>query len=148
MKRGYFGIGIENGKTKVNLGTLWRSAHNMGASFIFTIGQRYSMQASDTTKAYRSIPLYNYLTFGEFYEHLPYDCRLIGVEYPHEKARSLKDFVHPPRCAYLLGGEDCGLSKRALDKCWQIIMIPGSTLKTSLNVATAGSIIMYDRISK
>ena len=28
--RGYFGIGIENGKTVANIGTLWRSAHNLG----------------------------------------------------------------------------------------------------------------------
>ena len=34
----YFGIGIQNGKTPENLGVLWRTAQNMGASFIFTIG--------------------------------------------------------------------------------------------------------------
>ena len=35
MKRGFFGIGVENLKTKANLGTLWRSAINLGADFIF-----------------------------------------------------------------------------------------------------------------
>ena len=34
----FFGIGIQNGKTPENLGVLWRSAQNLGASFIFTIG--------------------------------------------------------------------------------------------------------------
>ncbi|WP_020474452.1 RNA methyltransferase [Zavarzinella formosa] len=29
--KGYFGIGIENCKTGVNVGTLWRSAHNLAA---------------------------------------------------------------------------------------------------------------------
>jgi hypothetical protein len=80
--RGYFGIGIENGKTVANIGTLWRSAHNLGASFIFTVGQRYKYQASDNTKAWRSIPLFQYGGFDEFYDNLPHDCQLIGVEYP------------------------------------------------------------------
>ena len=33
----FFGIGIQNGKTPENLGVLWRSAQNLGASYIFTI---------------------------------------------------------------------------------------------------------------
>lgn len=41
MKRGYFGIGIYHTKNVLNVGTLWRSAHNFGASFIFTVGMRY-----------------------------------------------------------------------------------------------------------
>ena len=61
--RGYFGIGIENCKTGVNIGTLWRSAHNLGASFIFVIGMRYRFHPGDTTKAWLSIPLFQYSTF-------------------------------------------------------------------------------------
>ena len=143
--RGYFGIGIENGKTVANIGTLWRSAHNMGAAFIFTIGKRYRHQASDTTKAWRSIPLYQYETFDEFYANLPHSCQLVGVEFPHEKAVPLGEFEHPERAVYLLGAEDHGLSKRALEKCHRVVYIPGSRLEQSLNVAVAGSIIMFDR---
>jgi tRNA G18 (ribose-2'-O)-methylase SpoU len=39
------------------------------------------------------------------------------------------------------------LSSKALEKCHQFIMIPGSQLNQSLNVSVAGSIIMYDRIA-
>jgi hypothetical protein len=45
----FFGIGILNGKTPENLGVLWRSAQNLGASYIFTIGNRYAKQACDTS---------------------------------------------------------------------------------------------------
>ena len=38
LKPEFFGIGIQNGKTPENLGVLWRTAQNLGASFIFTIG--------------------------------------------------------------------------------------------------------------
>ena len=37
----FYGIGIVNTKTEANIGTLWRSAHAFGASFIFTVGRRY-----------------------------------------------------------------------------------------------------------
>lgn len=139
---GYYGIGIENGKTDINVGTLWRSAHNLGASFIFTIGNRYRKQASDTTKAWSSIPLFSYSTFDEFYASMPFDCQLIGVEFPHEAAKPLPAFHHPRRCVYLLGAEDHGLSKQAIERCHKLVYIPS---ERCLNVAVAGSIIMYDR---
>lgn len=41
LEQGFFGIGIQNGKTPENLGALWRSAQNLGASYIFTNGNRY-----------------------------------------------------------------------------------------------------------
>lgn len=34
----YFAIGIYHPKTEMNMGTLWRSAYQLGASYIFTIG--------------------------------------------------------------------------------------------------------------
>jgi tRNA G18 (ribose-2'-O)-methylase SpoU len=139
--RGYFGIGIENGKTGANIGTLWRSAHLLGASFIFTIGHRYKRQASDTTKAWRHIPLYAYDTFDGFYASLPESCKLIGVEMD-SKAAPLGRFVHPERCVYLLGAEDHGLSKKAMEKCHGLVVLPGDY---SMNVAVAGSLVMYDR---
>lgn len=140
-KRGYFGIGIENTKTGMNVGTLWRSAHLLGASFIFTIGKRYKMQASDTTKAWKSVPLFSYESFEDFYASLPHDCQVIGVELD-PKAIPLSDFSHPERCVYLLGAEDHGLSRKALEKCHKLVVLPG---KYSMNVATAGSIVMYSR---
>jgi tRNA G18 (ribose-2'-O)-methylase SpoU len=142
--KGFFGIGIENTKTGMNVGTLWRSAQIMGASFIFTIGQRYKLQASDTLKTPRNIPLYNHRTFGEFYEAMPYDCILVGVELD-EKAAPIQKFSHPKRCIYLLGAEDNGLTNVALNACHQIIQLPG---EFSMNVAVAGSIVMYDRIKQ
>lgn len=142
---GYYGIGIENGKTVANLGTLWRSAQHLGASFIFTIGRRYRSQSSDTTKAWKNIPLFHYESFEEFYDHLPNDCQLVGIEYPLATAISLPEFVHPKRCVYLLGAEDHGLSKAATQKLHCAAFIPSSMC---LNVAVAGSIVMYDRAAK
>ena len=143
-KRGFFGIGILNGKTKENIGTLWRSADLLGASFIFTIGRRYKHQASDTLKTSRHIPLYHYETFGEFYKSMPHDCQLVGVELD-EKSSYIAEFKHPERCIYLLGAEDNGLTSHSIEKCLHLVQLPG---RASMNVAVAGSIVMYDRICK
>lgn len=80
LKNEFFGIGIQNGKTPENLGVLWRSAQNMGASFIFTIGNRYAKQACDTHNAVKSMPYFHYETFEDFFKNLPKGARLVGVE--------------------------------------------------------------------
>ena len=137
----YFGIGIQNGKTPENLGVLWRTAQNMGASFIFTIGNRYEKQACDTHNAVKSMPYYHYQTFEDFFENLPVGTRLVGVELT-EEAVELETFEHPRRCAYLLGAEDHGLSNKAIEKSHFLVKFNS---KLSLNVAVAGSIVLYDR---
>ncbi len=141
LENEFFGIGIQNGKTPENLGVLWRTAQNMGASFIFTIGNRYAKQACDTHNAVKSMPYYHYDNFDDFFKNLPKGTRLVGVELD-DTAQQLETFEHPRRCAYLLGAEDHGLSKKAIEKSHFLVKF-NSTL--SLNVAVAGSIIMYDR---
>jgi len=144
LEPGYFGIGIQHGKTPENLGVLWRSAQNFGASFIFTIGHRYAKQACDTHDIVKAIPYFHYKTFEEFYTHLPKGAMIIGIELD-EKATELANFKHPRNCVYLLGAEDHGLTNEAIHRSHHLVKF--NTPK-SLNVAVAGSIIMYDRAVK
>jgi len=144
MKRGFFGIGIYEPKTIENLGTLWRSAYNFGASFIFTINDRYLKQKSDTTKAFRHIPLIFFKSLNSFIDFIPYETELIGIEQVG-KSLNLKNYVHSERSIYLLGAEDKGLPKKILNKCSRIVSID---TPLCLNVAVAGSIIMFDRNNK
>ena len=142
--RGYCGIGIAHPKTGVNVGTLWRSAYSLGAAFVFTVGRRYDRQASDTTAAWRHLPLYHHLTLDALIDGLPYGCRLIGVELD-PLAVPLDRFAHPERAVYLLGAEDYGLSPAERERCHALVQLPGTVC---LNVATAGSIVLYDRTVK
>ena len=144
LEQGFFGIGIQNGKTPENLGVLWRSAQNMGASFIFTIGNRYAKQACDTHKAVGAMPYFHYETFDDFFNNLPKGAMLVGVELD-EKAVQLETFTHPRRCVYLLGAEDHGMSNTAIEKSHYLVKFKS---ELSLNVSVAGSIIMYDRQAK
>jgi tRNA (guanosine-2'-O-)-methyltransferase len=140
--RGWFAIGIEHTKTETNVGTLWRTAHAMGAAFVFTVGRRYKQQSSDTTKAWRQVPLFHFATWDDFAQ--PYDALLIGVENVGETV-PVRAFTHPNRAVYILGAEDHGLSKSAMGRCQQIVTLPGTLC---LNVATAGAMVMYDRWTK
>jgi tRNA G18 (ribose-2'-O)-methylase SpoU len=142
--RGYYGIGIAGGKTASNVGTLWRSAYQLGAAFIFTAGARYPRQASDTVKAWRHVPLFEYSDLETFLGNRPHDCMLIGIEMG---GSPLAEFVHPERCIYMLGAEDHGLSSLAISKCQRIVSLPYVRME-SYNVAVAGSLVMYDRLSK
>lgn len=143
-QKGYFGIGCIGMKTADNYGTLFRTAQIMSADFIFLIGTRFKKQASDTMKSWRHLPLFEYDTFADFNKHRPYDCRLVGVELT-ESSIPLKDYKHPKQACYLLGAEDNGLTKEAIEACQEIIILPG---ERSMNVAVAGSIVLYDRVTK
>ena len=138
--RGYFGVGIYHTKTEVNVGTLYRSAYQLGAAFVFTIGRRYKPKASDTYKTTRHIPLYHYKDFNQFQENRPVGAELVGIEMA-ERAQHIPGFVHPQRAIYLLGAEDHGLPPEISSKCQHLVMLNGG----SFNVAVAGSIVMYDR---
>ncbi|MDD5589184.1 MAG: RNA methyltransferase [Candidatus Nanoarchaeia archaeon] len=149
--RGYFGIGIYSPKTECNIGTLWRSAYQLGASFIFTIAHRYKKQCSDTYKAYRYIPLIQFSNYENFISSPFYDCIVIAIDFNKNMDASffveLKNFHHPQRCMYLLGSEDNGLPEQIIRKSHYCIYIP-SIRKESYNVSVAGSIVMYDRLMK
>lgn len=141
-ERGYFGIGVYHTKTETNIGTLWRSAMNLGADFVFTIGRRYRRQSSDTIKAPRHLPLWHFKDFEDFSEHIPYGCQLVAVENT-DPTSDLPVFGHPERAVYLLGAEDHGLPEDVLAKAQSVVEIPCE--KGCFNVAVAGAIVMYDR---
>jgi tRNA G18 (ribose-2'-O)-methylase SpoU len=142
--RGYFGIGIESPKWESNVGTLWRSAYCLGAAFIFTIGMRYKHQATDTTCAWRHIPLFHYDCPQAFLDARPMDCTLVGVELT-QGAEPLETFGHPERVLYILGPEDGSLSLEVQAACDRIVKFDS---RYCLNVASAGTVVMYDRQTK
>ena len=142
--RGYFGVGIYRPKTEANVGTLWRTAYLMDAAFVFTVGERYHKQAADTPDTARHVPLLHFGDFDDLIDHLPEGCHRVAVE---QGGRTLVGWSHPERCVYLLGAEDDGLPIEVLRRCGWTITIP-SVREQSMNVAVAGSIVLYDRLAK
>jgi tRNA G18 (ribose-2'-O)-methylase SpoU len=141
--RGYFGIGVEQLSKAMNAGSLFRTAHAFGASFVFTVGAAYSkreMAQSDTSKSWGHVPLYDFAEAKEL--RLPVGCELVGVELLDE-AVDLPSFRHPPAAAYILGPERGALSPEIQALCDFTVKIP---TKFCVNVGLAGAIVMYDRL--
>lgn len=141
--KGYFGIGVEGISKAMNVGTLFRTAHAFGASFVFTVNAQYNRREgghSDTSDTPRSVPTYHFADLESF--RLPQGCRLVGVEISDD-AIELPSFRHPRQAAYVLGAEREGLSKELQSRCDYVVKIP---TRFSVNLGVAGALIMYDRL--
>lgn len=141
--RGYFSIGVEGLSKTGNFGNLIRTAHAFGASFFFTVNAetRVTRFGADTSRSSENLPYYAWQTIDDM--QMPKDCKLVGIELTDD-AIELPSFRHPPRAAYVLGPERASLSRKMSEKCDYIIKIP---THFCINVATAGAIVMYDRVS-
>ncbi len=141
--RGYFGIGIAGVSKAMNLGSLLRTAHAFGASFVFTIAatyERHEGKLADTADTPASVPLYEFDSVADF--RLPVDCALVGIELLDE-AIDLPRFHHPRACAYVLGAERTSLAPELVARCDHVVKIP---TRFSVNLALAGALVMYDRL--
>ncbi len=141
--KGYFGIGVEGLSKAMNLGSLMRTAHAFGASFVFTIGGVYERTEggrADTSDAPATVPLYEFPDLASF--RLPVGCALVGIELLDD-AVELPSFRHPRACAYVLGPERGSLSPELAARCDHVVKIP---TRFCINVALAGALVMYDRV--
>ena len=141
-QRGYFAVGAEGLSKAMNLGTLVRTAHAFGASFVFMVGAAYPAGAakSDTSRAEAQLPIFSYPTPDAL--ELPRNCRLVGVELV-EDAVALPSFRHPQAAAYVLGPERGSLSPAMQARCDHVVRIP---TQFCVNLGVAAAIVMYDRM--
>lgn len=154
---GTFGIGVLRPKYVENLGTLWRSAHAMGASFLFTIQDRFPPEArrdpvaadpalgrpGDPARSWEKLPYLTFPSVEALRDAIPLHT-LVGVE-QSDGATDLRDLEHPAQAIYLLGSEIDGLTPPARRACDLLVQIP---TRGSLNVAVAGSVVLYDRVAR
>src|SRR4051812_5217672 len=141
--RGYFALGAEGTSKSGNVGTILRSAHAFGASFVFAVNAALDMKEVrrvDTSGGTEHLPFFTYESVAEL--QLPEGCQLVGVELTDD-AVELPSFRHPLRAAYVLGPERGSLSAAMAARCDHVVKIPTSFC---VNVAVAASIVMYDRM--
>ncbi|WP_420547054.1 RNA methyltransferase [Curvivirga sp.] len=140
--RGYFGLGVEGISKPRNVGSLYRSAHAFGGSFVFAVAPAVNVREvyqSDTSEAAKHMPLYEYGNADDI--QLPKGCKLVGVELCDD-AVWMPSFRHPLQAAYILGPERGSLSPEIQEKCDHLVKIP---TKFCVNVGIAGAIMLYDR---
>lgn len=141
-EQGYCGIGIYKPKREMNLGGLLRSARAFDADFVYGIGARWTVQTS-SIKSERDVPVFYFETLEQFTASIPVNAELVCVE-QSEGAEDLRFFRHPRQAVYLLGSEDNGVPA-ILRRKHRTIFIPS---RGCLNVASAGTVILYDRVLK
>lgn len=141
-RRGYACIGLDNPKNNDNVGGVLRLAGNFGAKLVAISGSRYSKQATDKMKFYRTIPtLHNLNTLKDV---IPFDCIPIAIEIK-ENATSLVNFKHPQRAFYIFGAENATLGDRVTDFCKETIFVP---TYRCMNLAVTVAVVLYDRMLK
>ncbi len=138
----YFEAGVYMPRNHENLGTLWRTALQLGASGLFTIGRPYRRQAADVFHAPETVPLRHFENFEAFLKARPSGALLVGVEMG---GTPLSAFTHPEKAIYLLGSEDMGLPAAVLAACNALVSLE-SVRQASYNLAVAGSIVLYHRV--
>jgi tRNA G18 (ribose-2'-O)-methylase SpoU len=139
----------------------------LGADFIFTVQERFPAQAlpaslradaraaaitkadvalgqrTDVMRSERHLPYLRFDSVESLQSTAGLAC-LIGIELA-PRAKPLASITHPSRALYLLGAEDDGLPDDVLAMCDRVVRLPG---ERSLNVSVAGSIVVYDRVSR
>jgi len=130
-------------KDERNIGSLLRTAHLYDVDFTFQIGgATYRYAATDTSRATKHIPHHRYGSLEEFCAGT-YPMQVVAVELDTHSV-PLSRFAHPEHAVYLLGSENRGLPREVLDQIGRIVQVETAN-PWSLNVATAGAIVLHHR---
>lgn len=130
-----------------NVGSLVRTAHAVAAEEVVLVGAReWNVEAARTADLYTTVTRVPDLQ--AFRDHLAAGgWRLVAVELDR-RAVPLFEAEYPERPCFLLGAELGGVPAELLDEARLIVQIPQWGLVPSLNLAVAGSIVLYDCLAK
>jgi tRNA G18 (ribose-2'-O)-methylase SpoU len=130
-----------------NVGSLVRTAHAVAAEEVLLVGEReWNVEAARTAELYTTVT--QIAGIEEFRNHLRRQrWNLVAVELD-DRAVNLFDADYPDRPCFLLGAELGGVPDELLGEAELIVQIPQWGLVPSLNLAVAGSIVVYDYLGK
>ena len=131
-----------------NVGTLVRTAHAAAASEVILLGDReWNIEAARTAEHFTEI-VQLAAEIEVFRAHLrTREWNLVAVELD-ETSTNLFEAAYPPRPCFLLGAEIGGVPRELLDSAELIVQIPQWGLVPCLNLAVAGSVVVYDHLAK
>jgi tRNA G18 (ribose-2'-O)-methylase SpoU len=130
-----------------NVGSLVRTAHAVAAEEVLLIGERdWNVEAARTAELYTTVT--QLPDADAFRSHLEdRGLQLVAVELD-DRAVNLFDAEYPERPCFLLGAELGGIPSELLDDAELVVQIPQWGLVPSLNLAVAGSVVLYDFLAK
>jgi tRNA G18 (ribose-2'-O)-methylase SpoU len=153
-RRGQYQLGLRplavaawNISKEHNVGSLVRTAHAVAAEEVLLVGTRnWNVEAARTSEQYTRVTHLDSVT--ALVAHIAArDLKLVAVELD-PRAVSLFDADYPDRPCFVLGPELGGLPEDILTAAELIVQIPQWGLVPSLNLAVAGSIVLYDCLAK
>ncbi len=142
--RGYAAIGLHQSIDWANVGGAMRAAHVYGAALVVLASTRVRKGSTDTTKAWRHVPLLQVDPAVGVLSACPYDCVPVAVELS-DRARSLVTFEHPERAFYVFGPENGSIPDQALNRCKHVVYVP---TRFCMNLAATVNVVLYDRLAK
>jgi len=130
-----------------NVGSLVRTAHAAAAAEVILVGERdWNVEAAKTSELYTTVvSLPDMDAFAAHLDDKKYE--LVAVEL-HPTSVSLFDARYPDRPCFLLGAELDGIPEELIQQASTVVQIPQWGLVPSLNLAVAGSIVVYDYLAK
>jgi len=129
------------------VGSLVRTAHATAAAEVLLVGEReWNVGAARTSELYTSvIHLPDAAAFTRHIDQKNYE--LVAIEL-HDRAVNLFEAEYPDRPCFLLGAELVGIPDELIERASTVVQIPQWGLVPSLNLAVAGSIVVYDYLAK
>lgn len=143
-------IVLDNIRSAFNVGSIFRTADAIGGCKIYLCGITPSI---DNPKMYKtalgateSVPSSYYPDSLKAIEELKSaSIPIYSVELT-DNSEHFQKVTYPNPVAIVLGHERMGVNQLILDSSDKCIYIPMNGMKESLNVAIAGSVIMYECI--
>lgn len=141
-------IGIlDNLRSPMNVGTIFRSADGFGAGELFLTGITPcppSAKVSRTALGAEEFVPYQYFETTEqaIAEAKKRSYRVIALEVvePSKNLSDIDDFTH---CAFVFGNEEFGITTKTLDFCDEVVRLPLVGKKNSINVGNVFSIVSH-----
>jgi tRNA G18 (ribose-2'-O)-methylase SpoU len=139
---------LENVRSLWNVGSIFRSADGAGAAEVWLCGYTGRPPRDEISKtalgSEKVVPWREAATATDAIHSLrDQGFRIVGLERTAQSAELAEATVALP-CALLVGNEVAGLTEETLSLCDEIRHLPMHGLKSSLNVAVAAGIALYE----
>lgn len=145
-KTGLCWVILETVRSPGNLGTLIRTSEAVGgAGFIF-LGRRVDLFDPDVIRASMGAIFHQKFVRTNLSAIVPWirrhQCHVVGAS--PDGTTDLHQFDYPSSTLLFLGEERQGLTQQQRDLCQDLVRIPMVGMADSLNLAVAGSLLMYE----
>jgi len=130
-----------------NVGSLVRTAHAVAAREVLLVGEReWNVEAARTSELFTTVT--QLPNVAALQRHIAAaSWNLVAIELD-DRAVSLFEAEYPERPCFLLGAEIGGVPEELLAAAALVVQIPQWGLVPSLNLAVAGSVVIYDYLGK